>query len=315
MVGLIASPHISIKNMKQIITRAEERWGMGDALNLRAFIVRYCKEKEIKHKDITIYSKKHTWIFDGLGFNIDNTKEYYKKLTKYRNFGYFDLKKKKPIEKLDVNIAVNSGINYSFDVCVPLQKFNKPNIKLPKKYITFNTGFGELSYINKINNYISLKSWPISYWEYLIKNIGVPCIQLGCRGCKEVKGVALNLVGKLSIKESAEIMRGALFHIDMEGGLSILNQHLGKKSVVLFGPTAIQNQGRSFNLNIRCNNCAPCYEWAGHRHNKLCVKRTEVPCDLRCMFSLKPEYVLKKIYETDWITNGAFIDDKFMEKI
>ena len=92
-------------------------------------------------------------------------------------------------------------------------------------------------------------------------------------------------------------MRKALFHIDMEGGLPILNQHLGKKSVVLFGATAIENQGRSFNLNLRANKCSPCYEWGDNKHKRLYYNKKELDCDIECMKALKPDYVIEKIKE------------------
>lgn len=100
--------------------------------------------------------------------------------------------------------------------------------------------------------------------------------------------------------ETGTILRGALFHVDMEGGLPIFNQHLGGKSVVLFGPTAIENQGRSFNLNLRSGTCTPCYEWGTYKY-KLAVKKEDLLCGGHCMKDLKPEYVVEQIYKNKWL--------------
>ena len=276
-----------------MITKASAIYGMGDALNMRAFLVTYCEQKKIDRSKISIYCPKHWWMFEGMGFTRDTNVYNFGNLTPHNNFGNYDLEKRFRVPKLDKNIALNAGIDFSFDTIVPLPHYTPPKINLPDKYITFNTGFGEFSGKVGDKNYICLKSWP--YWEEFVKKIDIPCVQIGAgKSCEIIKG-AINLVDKLTIQESAEVMRRGLFHIDMEGGLPILNQHLGKKSVVLFGATAIENQGRSFNLNLRSNACSPCYEWGDNKHKRLYYNKKELDCDIECMKALKPDYVIEKI--------------------
>lgn len=292
--------------MTNRITKACIVYGIGDALNARAFLITYCKQKHIARKSIRIYSPKYWWMFEGLGFLRGTNRRDFFHLTPYRNFGRFDLPKKIKEEKLDACIAKNAGIKFSFDTIVPLPRFKKPNILLPKKYITFNTGFNKgycMDYDGdpKDIGMVCLKAWPAAHWEKLISllnTINIKCIQIGAgKNSAIIPGTYLNLVDKLSITQSAEVLRNALFHIDIEGGLPILNQHLNNKSVVLFGPTAIEQQGRSFNLNLKANTCNPCYEWGIHRTN-LGEYISNLPCKAHCMSDLTPEYVFSRIRET-----------------
>ena len=281
--------------MPGIITKANAIYGMGDALNERAFLVTYCQQKKIPTSSISIYTEKYWWMFEGLGFRRSPVN--FVGLYAYKNFGKYDLPRFFKPTKLDRCIAMNAGIDYTFDVCVPLPRYTPPDVKLPKKFITFNTGYGELSGNPENKNGVCLKSWPKEHWAEFVEKIGVPCVQVGAgKSCEIIPG-ALNLVNQLTIQESAEVMRKGLFHIDMEGGLSILNQHLGKKSVVLFGPTAPEQQGRSFNLNLRSDICMPCYEWGSYRYHKLYEDRNKLSCKVECMKGLKPDFVISKIKE------------------
>lgn len=296
------------------IKKASAIFGMGDALNMRAFLLSYCKQKNISPAQIAIYTEKHFWMFEGLGFIRGKFREEFNNLIPYKNFGFYDLPKIVDLPELDKNIALNAGIDYSFESCFLLPKYEPPKVELPERYITFNTGFGEFSGRVGDKDYICLKSWKKEFWQELVKKIGVPCVQIGAgKSCEIIKG-AINLVDKLTIKESAEVMRKALFHIDMEGGLSILNQHLGKKSVVLFGATAIENQGREFNLNLSSNVCPPCYEWKGATVKVLYAKKSDLKCGLKCMRELKPSYVLAEIKKTGWLKNGAQIESKYIKE-
>lgn len=295
-----------------MITKACATFGIGDALNQRAFLVSYCKQKNIPTKAISIYTKKYWWMFKDLGFKRKFFKPNTKKLTAYRNFGLFDMPKTSNCYELDKNIAQNAKINYSFETCVPFPKFDISDIPLPERFITFNTGCGELSCLKGNPDFFCLKSWPNEYWAEFVDKIGVPCVQIGAGpSCTVIGHGSINLVDKLSIKQSIEVLRRSLFHVDMEGGLPILNQHLGKRSVVLFGATAIQNQGRSFNLNLSSNSCFPCYEWAG-RTGRLFASRTKLICGHRCMMNLTPDYVIEQIHKSGWLETCPKIEEDFM---
>ena len=284
-----------------LITKASINFGMGDALNARAFLIQYCKQKNINRNAIGIYTTKYWWMFENLGFRRGLNRSEFLGLVAYRNFGKYDLPRKYNEAKLDLCIAKNAGINFSFDTIELLPKYEDIGITLPEKFITFNTGYGQLSGKPHELGYVCTKSWPLEYWQDLVNFLDIPCVQIGAGpSCGIVKNSYLNLVDKLNIKQSAEVMRRALFHIDIEGGLPILNQHLGKKSVVLFGPTAIENQGRSFNLNLRANTCTPCYEWGTNKYS-LAVLQKDLVCNKHCMYDLTPEFVAKEIYDKGWL--------------
>lgn len=283
------------------ITMACLTAGIGDALNARSFLVEYCKQKKIPRQEIGIYTEKYWWMFEGMGFGRILLRTRLFGLVAYRNFGKYDLPKIVDMDKCDECIAKNAGIDYSFDVRTPFREFGPSGFQLPEKYITLNTGYGDLSGRATDPNYISTKQWPIEYWNKLVKLINVPAVQIGAGlSPKPVSGTFINLVNRTTMQQTATILRGALFHIDMEGGLVIYNQHLGGKSVVLFGPTAIENQGRSFNLNLRAGTCTPCYEWGTHKYT-LCVLKNKLECGAHCMRDLKPEYVAEQIYKKRWL--------------
>lgn len=274
--------------------------GMGDALNARSFLCEYCNQKDIPRNKISIYTEKYWWMFEGLGFARGSWRVEFRGLIGYRNFGNYNLSKIIDIDKCDECIARNAGIDFSFDVRTPFPDYGPSGIKLPEKYVTINTGYGELSGRSIDPNYVCTKSWPIEHWNRLVELLNVPVVQIGKgKSCLPVKGV-INLVNQTTIYQTATILRKGLFHIDMEGGLSIFNQHLGGKSVVLFGPTAIENQGRSFNLNLRAGTCEPCYEWGQHKYS-LCMRKDQLLCGAHCMKDLKPEYVAEQIYKNKWL--------------
>ena len=274
---------------------------MGDALNARTFLLNYCKQKKLPTSSISIYTLKYWWMFEGLGFRRGLNRIDFRGLTPYRNFGKYNLLKQYTPEKLDLCIAKNAGIDFSFEFIELLPKYKEPDIKLPERFITFNTGYGELSGKPHDLGYICTKAWPKEYWQKLIDLLNIDCVQIGAGpSCSIINNTYLSLVDKLNIKQSAEVMRKALFHIDIEGGLPILNQHLGGRSVVLFGPTAIEQQGRSFNLNLRANTCTPCYEW-GTNDKSLAMLKKDLPCNAHCMTDLKPEYVVEQIYKNKWL--------------
>ena len=286
---------------EKIISKVGLIAGMGDALNARSFLVEYCNQKDIPRSKISIYTEKYWWMFEGLGFTRGLYRHQFRGLTGFRNFGNYDLPKTIEMDKCDQCIAENAGIKFSFDVRTPFLDFGPSGIKLPEKYVTINTGHGDLSGRAIDPNYVCTKSWPIEYWHRLVELLDVPIVQIG-KGisCKPVKGVYENLVNKTTIQQTGTILKNSVFHIDIEGGLAIFKQHLGGKSVVLFGPTAIENQGRSFNLNLRAGTCEPCYEWGTHKYN-LCMLKSALLCGGHCMTDLKPEYVVEQIYKKKWL--------------
>lgn len=275
--------------------------GLGDALNARAFLITYCKQKGIKQESIGIYTDSYWDLFKGTTFKRGLIRSAFGGLIGYKNFGNYDMPKTFEHDKCDLCIAKNAGIDFSFDTRVPFEWNTPLNYSLPKYFVTVHNGFGKFSGSANNSNKICTKAWNNKYWEELVLKIGVPCVQIGYgASCSPIKGVVTDFTNKLNIFQIAEVMKRALFHIDIEGGYVIFNQHLGGRSVVLFGPTAIENQGRSFNLNIRANTCTPCYEWGTHKY-KLNMDKNRLPCKAHCMTDIKPDYVIEQIYKHGWL--------------
>ena len=277
--------------------------GMGDAINARSFLIEYCKQLGISRNSITVYTNRHKVFFENDGFIIKNIPADNKlKLYRYHNIGDINIVKVYNDElKRDETIARNAGIDFNFDIINPFNwnKESIDHINLPERFITINYGFDNISDPNKV----CAKAWPLEYWNELVSKINISCVQIGAgKNCKIINGTKLNLVDKLSIKQSAEVMKKALFHIDIEGGLVILNHHLGGKTVVLFGPTSLETHALKGNLNIVNNTCkdCPCEPDIKNLHG-IYMKKDDIKCSMQCMKELKPEYVIEQIYKAGWL--------------
>jgi ADP-heptose:LPS heptosyltransferase len=145
---------------------------------------------------------------------------------------------------------------------------------------------------------VMTKSWSSSGWGRVIsdlKNKGLYVVQLGRKDEPDLPGVHERFYG--TIHETAAVIDRAKFSIFIEGGLAHISKALGKKSIVLFGPTPIEVFGYTENINIRGTECSPCwhprqgkYDW-----NRYCIK-TGTPVDIStpaCMQSLDFEKVIK----------------------
>lgn len=286
-----------------MITKAYIMRGIGDALNARDFLLNYCEQKNIKQNDITVYTSIHNDIFKDTQFKIEKAdKCNMRELTYYANFGHFDLPKIYIDKRFDKCIAVNANINYTFNKIKNINwTANINDIELPEKFVTINYGHD-----NNSNPMMKcIKMWSLDYWNklvYMLFELGIDCVQIGGGwSCKDITGVKLNLVNKLSLKQSAMVMKKALFHIDIEGGLVILGQHIGVKSVVLFGATDDKHFGRTGNLNLRNSNCNACSGNINRTTQSKALYVWDNTCNSKCMQDLTPEYVIEKIKENKWL--------------
>ena len=278
--------------------------GMGDSLHARSFLIEYCKQKNINHKDIIIYPGRHAVFFENDGFTLKTDSKPTTGFFRYDNIGQLNITKKfEDFTNSAKTVAVNAGIAFTFNVVSPL-KWNKTdisNLDLPERFITVNYGYDDVISPNRLCS----KAWPLEYWNLLVSKIKIPCVQIGGgKHCKLIRGVKRNFVNKLSIKESAEIMKRGLFHVDIEGGLVILNHHLGCKSVALFGPTAVKSFGIAGNLNLWHTKCAesPCNPKNINKVYRSIYRDKNHPgCTLRCMRDLTPDYVITQIHEHKWL--------------
>lgn len=106
------------------------------------------------------------------------------------------------------------------------------------------------------------KCWPTDNWDKLvekIREIGPRVILLGSENDDYVDG-CYDLRGKTTIYEAAAVIENSLLHIDTEGGLVYIASSVGKKAIVLFGPTYTDFFKIDGNINIRTKDdiCEPC---------------------------------------------------------
>ena len=160
-------------------------------------------------------------------------------------------------------------------------------------YITLNYGNSSTS---KGNKNINSRQWPK---EHLLKFIKlfklrfptIKIVQVGDSNAEELMGVDTYVLGK-NIELVKYVLKGALLHLDSEGGLTHLATQIGTKCVVLFGPTQEELFGYRQNINIKTNKCLGCY--CLYNQPFMCARGMEKP---ECMYSISPELVMDRVME------------------
>jgi len=156
----------------------------------------------------------------------------------------------------------------------------------------------------QINEYITIhngdfrgrsnKCWPTERWVELVKRlkkIGLSAVQLGVERDEFIEG-SYDLRGKTTIYQAAAVLKRGLTHIDTEGGMVFIAKAVGKRSIVLFGPTYKEWFGLENNINIRTKDdiCDPCCDqpdwyWTCHLGYDSC----------KAMVTITVEEVVKEV--------------------
>lgn len=154
----------------------------------------------------------------------------------------------------------------------------------------------------KLSNNIQTKNWFIDRWsavvDYLNKK-GIPVIQLGVPGDQYIKN-ATDVRGKTTLLETAAILKKSKLHLDTEGGLVHIAKIVNTKSLVLFGPTAIEFYGYKDNINLKAGNCHNCW-WSKRNWQYECPKGYKIP---ECMNSITVDMAIKSI--KDFLKSNHF---------
>ena len=180
-----------------------------------------------------------------------------------------------------------------FKVNIPLmpqmeEKWKNMNLG---EYITFNFGNGATS---KGNKQATSKQWPKEYFEKFVllfkqKFPEINIIQVGDASTDRIDKVDRYVLGE-SLELVKYILKGTLLHVDTESGLVHVATQLGKKCVVLFGPTEIKIFGYPQNINIISSKCKGCFGIYDNAHQ--CARYMDKP---ECMYSIMPEMVMEKV--------------------
>ncbi len=163
--------------------------------------------------------------------------------------------------------------------------------RMPLKYITFNTGNSTTSKDNKNTN---SRSWPEQYFIDFIrffhsKYPDISVVQIGDANASRVSAADEYVLGE-HIETAKWVLKGALFHLDTEGGLMHLATQLGTMCVTLFGPTQVEIFGYPENINICAGKCHGCYYLFDNPF--ICARGLKHP---ECMYGITPKMVMDKV--------------------
>lgn len=161
----------------------------------------------------------------------------------------------------------------------------------PKNYITINRG------VDSSFDENCPKLWPLDHYKKLVhllkeKYPHLTIVQIGANTKFGEIDADVNLLGKTGIEETKILLKYALIHIDVEGGLIHLNHILHGKSCVIFGPTEKYDFAYKENINIKSNGCPHSCHWVTQDWQKKCLRGfSPAPC----MSETRPEDVLSAV--------------------
>ncbi len=212
----------------------------------------------------------------GIPVHVSNLRRQYRGLNAYSGFNYkgaFDVDDK----KISIPLTGEGEMFYRRQAL--------------GAYATVNYGSGECRDGRRV-----AKMWPIQRFgqvalELKKRHPDIAVIQLGASDTLQIDGADRYILGE-KMEHVASVLKHALFHLDIEGGLVHIASQLGTKCIVLFGPTSEKYYGYDGNINIHAGNCRGC--WGLYTDVNRCARDMAEP---ECMYSITPEMVLGHIEE------------------
>jgi ADP-heptose:LPS heptosyltransferase len=133
----------------------------------------------------------------------------------------------------------------------------------PKKpYVTVQNGVDrDVMKWSRVMGQRPTKLLPASTWQETVRLLqagNLAVIQLGTKDDERIEGVDMDLRDCTTLGQAAVILKSAVCHVGIEGGLVHLARAVGVRSVVAFGPTSSAFLGYPQNANLvasDCNNC------------------------------------------------------------
>jgi hypothetical protein len=199
--------------------------------------------------------------------------------------------------------AVAQGLNRR-DLIFHLvnQPYKKFEFDVPStqgaEFLTLHTGFDDSH-----NFDLSTKSWNLESYEFLVKNLKIlypklGIVQVGGKKHQPIKGVDINLAGKLDFRNSLRYLKTSVLHIDNDSGLVHARALFNKPSIVLFGPTDINYFGYPDNINIKHNSCSksPCW-WTKSNWMQHCPADLPMEKASMCMNEISYGHVLGQVMQ------------------
>jgi ADP-heptose:LPS heptosyltransferase len=131
-------------------------------------------------------------------------------------------------------------------------------------------------------------------------------VQVGTSTSVRIDEADLCLVGSTTLPEVAGLIRGAVMHLDNEGGLVHLARAVGTICCVVFGPTSPRYFGYPANINIDPPFCGGCW-WVNETWMSHCPRGFATP---RCMVE-QPSAVVAEAAERYLRTSSGYTSSKF----
>lgn len=162
-----------------------------------------------------------------------------------------------------------------------------------RPYITIHNGFDH-NFV--ISGTTATKCYP--HFDSVVA--GIKCaypdllvVQIGIHTSEHLPSADVDCLNKTTLKEAADVIRGAVLHIDNEGGFVHIANALGVKSCVVFGPTPSAYFGYPSNINIDPPVCGDCW-WMTETWMSRCLKGHE---PAPCMATQSPDTIIRRVVE------------------
>jgi ADP-heptose:LPS heptosyltransferase len=176
-------------------------------------------------------------------------------------------KEAKDLQYLDV---LGTTGNLSIDRHSALDFFTEPgdavaiDLVMPEKpFVTVQNGVD--SYVmnwSRLTGRRPTKLLPMSTWKETVRLLqagNLAVVQIGTKDDERIGGVDTDLRGRTTLRQAATILKRAVCHVGVEGGLVHLARALDVKSVVAFGPTSTAFLGYPQNVNLVASDCTGCW--------------------------------------------------------
>jgi hypothetical protein len=168
-----------------------------------------------------------------------------------------------------------------------------------KRYITVHNGFDvDYSFLPKDARAPSAERSTRAYpaFDKVIASLksefrDVEVVQLGGQSSVPIPRADVNLINRTSLGETAELLRGAVLHLDSEGGLVHLASAVGTRCAVVFGPTPVEYLAYKDNINLPPPVCGDCW-WATEDWQTNCPKGMLKP---QCLSERTPDSIVDAV--------------------
>jgi len=143
---------------------------------------------------------------------------------------------------------------------------------LKKPYVTVQNGVdSDVMKWSRAMGRRPTKLLPTTTWQKIVRLLhagNLAVIQLGTADDERIDGADIDLRGCTTLGQAAVILKSAVCHVGVEGGLVHLARAVHVRSVVAFGPTSAAFLGYPQNVNLVASDCNSCWwtteDWYMH---------------------------------------------------